>query len=758
MAGEVQVWTEKYRPRTLSEVIGQKHVAERLKSWVKAGNIPNMLFAGPAGVGKTTTALCLARDLFGEHWKENFQETNASVTPETPIMVRKKGKIARTNFGRLANEYFVKDEKYAKATGLEILSIGKSYKVGFRPVSIISRHKVGKIARIKYEGGEINTSLNHSIMVFDESGNLISVEAGKLKKGDLLITFKNQIGSSKPSMDFEKHENLWVSWKNARFKNPKIKSEIKNMPIDEDLSWLFGVYLAEGCANLKPSGTNGCVIFTVSHKEGDIAERIGNVLDDKFSLPFSIEASSSGFDRSRFTSLQVRTYNTQLSRFFLENFYDGVSVKNAWAKRVPSFIYESDNDNKTAFLKGYAGDACGEWGKCLRYSSVSRENLIDIAWLGRIAGLDTSYFGTEARIIWKAPTYSWLKSELVPSEPFIKFLRKSGMSGMRCRNILRHQLYSKKCTRISKGIAKDLLNIIPENQKTTTQKLANLIESPLSAVKITDIKIEGFSDYVYDVSVPDSEMFWGGTTPVLLHNSDERGIDVVRGRIKDFAMMKPLGSDFKIVFLDEADALTPEAQQALRRTMEKFASVCRFILSVNYSGRVIEPIQSRCAVFRFKGLSEENVAEYLHRIVKGENLSADDGGLKAVFETSEGDLRKASNILQAASAMGKVTREVVYDVVSQAKPDDVARMVRFAVDGKFPEARKILLDMLFHQGLSGEDIIREIHRQLFSTEMPEPVRARLLEKTGEFEFRLNQGGSDDIQLEALLAQFGTAGK
>jgi len=236
--------------------------------------------------------------------------------------------------------------------------------------------------------------------------------------------------------------------------------------------------------------------------------------------------------------------------------------------------------------------------------------------------------------------------------------------------------------------------------------------------------------------------------------SNERGIDVVRGRVKDFAMMKPLGADFKIVFLDEADALTPEAQQALRRTIEKFSSVCRFILSCNYSGRIIEPIQSRCAVFRFHGFSKEHVREYLRRIVQGEKLDISDDALDAIFEISGGDMRKATNILQTAAATGKITRDVVYDVVSQAKPGDVARMLNLAIEGKFNEARKMLLDMLFKQGLSGEDIIREIHKQLFSLDIKESERAKLLEKVGECEFRLNQGGSDDIQLEALLAQFG----
>jgi replication factor C small subunit len=237
--------------------------------------------------------------------------------------------------------------------------------------------------------------------------------------------------------------------------------------------------------------------------------------------------------------------------------------------------------------------------------------------------------------------------------------------------------------------------------------------------------------------------------------SDERGIDIVRGRIKDFAMMKPLGSDFKIVFLDEADALTPEAQQALRRTVEKFAGVCRFILSVNYSSRVIDPIQSRCAVFRFQSLSKDNVREYLRRVVAGEGLSADTDALDAVFDLSEGDLRKSTNILQAASALGKITRDAVYEVASQAKPDDVIRTLNLALTGKFSESRKALLDMIFNQGLSGEDIIREIHRQALGLDLKDQDKARIIEAIGECEFRLNQGGSDDIQIGALLAKLGT---
>ena len=235
--------------------------------------------------------------------------------------------------------------------------------------------------------------------------------------------------------------------------------------------------------------------------------------------------------------------------------------------------------------------------------------------------------------------------------------------------------------------------------------------------------------------------------------SDERGINVIRGRIKDFAKMKSIGYDFKIIFLDESDALTPEAQQALRRTMEKFSGACRFVLSCNYSSRIIEPIQSRCAVFRFKSLKEQDVLTYLNRIVTGEKIQTDPEGLKAINQISEGDLRKATNLLQASAALGKITKENVYGVAKQAQPKDIKDMIDAAVNGDFGKARNKLYDLLINQGLSGEDIIKEMHRQIYSLNVPETGKLDLLEKLGEYEFRLNQGSSEEIQLEALLAHF-----
>jgi replication factor C small subunit len=218
--------------------------------------------------------------------------------------------------------------------------------------------------------------------------------------------------------------------------------------------------------------------------------------------------------------------------------------------------------------------------------------------------------------------------------------------------------------------------------------------------------------------------------------------------------MKPIGSSFKIIFLDEADALTSDAQNALRRLMEMYSEVTRFILSCNYSSNIISPIQSRAVVFRFKSLTKENVFEYMERIVKGEKLKIDKEALEVLYEISEGDMRKATNVLQASAVMGKkITKDVIYEVAAQAEPKEVIGMMNHAFNGKFTDAREILKELLLKKGISGQDIIKEISNQLYKLDISDNAKIDLVEKVGESEFRINQGGNEQLQLEALLAQF-----
>lgn len=244
-----------------------------------------------------------------------------------------------------------------------------------------------------------------------------------------------------------------------------------------------------------------------------------------------------------------------------------------------------------------------------------------------------------------------------------------------------------------------------------------------------------------------------------LNASDERGIDTIRVKVKDFARTVSLSDVFKIIYLDEADALTKDAQHALRRTMEKNSHTTRFILSCNYSSRIIPPIQSRCAVFRFSPLREADVVSYLKRIAAAEQLTVRNDAYEAILRASEGDLRRAINVLQGAAILGtEITGESVYAATGKAQPELVRAMLSAAMDGKFREARSSLIGLMHEQGLAGEDIIREIHNQVLDLPVPDEKKLALIEKVGEYEFRLTEGSNPRIQLEALLAQFGAMKK
>ncbi len=244
-----------------------------------------------------------------------------------------------------------------------------------------------------------------------------------------------------------------------------------------------------------------------------------------------------------------------------------------------------------------------------------------------------------------------------------------------------------------------------------------------------------------------------------LNASDERGIKIVRETVKTFARTRSIGEvPFKILILDEADNMTSDAQQALRRTMERFTETCRFIMIANYSGKIIEPLQSRCAPFRFSYMSREDQNHYLQRIIKEENIRITDEGLEAIFEVSGGDLRRATNTIQAASSMGKkIDAETVYSVIGRANPEDIDDMIKTAMKGDFLGARKKLREMILKYGVAGSDIIKQIHTSIFRSMLPDSWKVTLSEAIGEIDFRLVQGADEEVQLSALLARLTEAG-
>ncbi len=245
-----------------------------------------------------------------------------------------------------------------------------------------------------------------------------------------------------------------------------------------------------------------------------------------------------------------------------------------------------------------------------------------------------------------------------------------------------------------------------------------------------------------------------------LNASDERGIDVVRVKVKDFARTKAIGEvPFKLIYLDESDALTREAQQALRRTMENYTKTCRFILSCNYSSKILDPIQSRCAVFRFKPLSKEEIFAVIDKIAKEEGGETTQVLLpevkEALYEVSDGDVRRLTNIMQSCFVIKKegeyLKPDDVFSMASVAKPKEVNEVLSLAAKGNFLESRKKLLSLMLDYGLSGLDVIRQIQKEIWNLKLEDRKKVELVDKCGEVEFRMVEGSDEYIQLESFLA-------
>ncbi|MCF3652819.1 MAG: replication factor C small subunit [Aigarchaeota archaeon] len=239
-----------------------------------------------------------------------------------------------------------------------------------------------------------------------------------------------------------------------------------------------------------------------------------------------------------------------------------------------------------------------------------------------------------------------------------------------------------------------------------------------------------------------------------INASDERGIQTIREKVKMFARQIPMGEySFKILFLDESDQLTDDAQHAFRRVMEQFSVTCRFILAANYSNRIIEPIQSRCAVFRFKPLSKIHVIQYLKRIADNEGLEVDDQAYEVIYDFSEGDMRKAINILQAcASISKKIEEKTVYEVMGYVSRGEVRRILELALSGKFTDARDEVRRLLYIQGIMPSDLISAIYRELFYIDLDEDDKLELLDLLGEVDYRISEGATPEVQLMAFLAR------
>lgn len=243
-----------------------------------------------------------------------------------------------------------------------------------------------------------------------------------------------------------------------------------------------------------------------------------------------------------------------------------------------------------------------------------------------------------------------------------------------------------------------------------------------------------------------------------LNASDERGINMVRERVKRFSRYAALDSEipFKIIILDEADEMTSDAQTALRRIVEDTAKFCRFILIANNISKIISPIQSRCAVFKFTAIPEKNTISHLKLIAKKEKIKVDDKGLKAISEYSGGDLRHAINLMQAVASLGNISEANVKASAGLTKTTDVGDVLKLALDGKLANARNKMIELIKVYGMSESDFLKYINSAVFSTKNDK--MSEIIKIIAKYDYRILVGSNPEIQLSAMLAELGNLGK
>ncbi|MFB5647989.1 MAG: replication factor C small subunit [Candidatus Nitrosomaritimum aestuariumsis] len=239
-----------------------------------------------------------------------------------------------------------------------------------------------------------------------------------------------------------------------------------------------------------------------------------------------------------------------------------------------------------------------------------------------------------------------------------------------------------------------------------------------------------------------------------LNASDERGIGMVREKVKKFSRFAGMAdAPFKLIILDEADEMTNDAQTALRRIIEDTAQYCRFILIANNISKIIEPIQSRCAAFKFTTIPEEDVINRLAEIAKKEKLKADKKGLQAICEYSEGDMRHAINLLQATASIGDVTEEHVKASAGLTKTTDVDVVLKMALSGKITDAREKMIELIKVYGMSESDFLKYLNSAVFKSKHAK--LSQILESIAKYDYRILVGANPEIQLSALLAELGS---
>eukprot|EP00656_Telonema_subtile_P038905 TRINITY_DN44067_c0_g1_i1.p1 TRINITY_DN44067_c0_g1~~TRINITY_DN44067_c0_g1_i1.p1 ORF type:complete len:339 (-),score=96.06 TRINITY_DN44067_c0_g1_i1:54-1070(-) len=240
-----------------------------------------------------------------------------------------------------------------------------------------------------------------------------------------------------------------------------------------------------------------------------------------------------------------------------------------------------------------------------------------------------------------------------------------------------------------------------------------------------------------------------------LNASDDRGIGVVRNQIKEFASTRMVfSSGAKLIILDEADAMTNDAQMALRRVIEKYTKNVRFCIICNYVSKIIPALQSRCTRFRFSPLSGDHIVNRLEQIIAAENITVEQGAIEALIRLGKGDMRRCVNILQSTSmAFDTVNEESLYLCTGNPLPGDIETICTWLLNDSYSAALSNIHTLKTEKGLALQDVVTSVAPWVTQWDLTGELKCYIFDQLSNIEYRLAFGCSERTQLHALVAIF-----
>jgi len=841
------LWTEKYRPSDFSEIKGQREIVKRVKAFVEQQNLPHLMFAGPAGVGKTSLSLVIAKKLFGDLWRQNFLELNASDERGIDIIRNKVKDFARTRaIGNVPFKIIYLDECLDFDTVVEA-KINDSI-IHMKLGDLVDRkdNKNAEVASILENGRKEFVkvsrflSLSHDpihgfyeITIHDKklkaTGNhlLLTQEGWKrvdqLKEQDLVLcplpSENHQLMTNQEMViDFELIGLPQEIRKKERYIEKSAEKKVIEVIASHGTLSYIQIVEKTGLSKSKLSS----ILSENSNKEYVSLPSLGIVNRNQKKMEFSLSVDRD-IAIQRFKDAKRRQNKKNLSYVMAKlsslDLYPLKKKKALIFARILGHLFSDGSlvlKNRTAFFSGQLEDMqiikqeiVSLGFKCTSIKRTTWKNgecwsfnAFDIAFISLLYSLGCPV-GRKTDNYFMLPDWLLRADKEIKKEFIAAFFGGEAIKPM-------FQGRTPKPILVSQSKREDLLQnlnlyleqwkfLLEEFELNVNKKILPNIKSVRKDGTCTRegyiwiknnrknlINFLGKVGYRYckykEVIAKEALAYlhWKETLgkgnykyrPIIYFNEwkvkhylgDSAFFYVQKiEKIKDPDRVYCLTTEngrfvANGIVVHNCDALTREAQQALRRTMENYTQTCRFILSCNYSSKIIEPIQSRCVVFRFKQLDKKDIMEIIENIAKDEKLKIDEKAKEALVEISEGDCRRLENILQSCAAISNhITEDFVHSMASVAKPKEIREVLELALSNKFIEARNKLLDLMLSYGLAGIDVIKQIQKEILELSIDNKSKMLLIEKCGETEFRMTEGSDEFVQLEALLSQFALAG-